>query len=545
MVLILNGQTISLKDNQNIDYVLDIITQMNYEKKLIMSRVDYTGDLTGISADVSVPITFKLTSNDNSLYLECNASINWQGDSSLSFAKKNFSIDFYNEDRSDSYKHKFFKDVDKNDGYHMKANFIDATHARNIVVVNQIKETYKNPLPSNARGVIDGFPVVLYINGEKQGLYTFNLKQHGKTVYGLDKKDPNQLMFRATGTSPTTRFFDLSTDISETSSADWEDRFPKTYTEENKEILNRMLTWMKNVSVAQFRTDAKNYFDIDYLIDYYMYMYMIGATDSAAKNLNIVTYDGVKWYTTFYDKDMVLGIYDWKATVEQKPTVDPTHNSNLWGKLYDAFSKEIEDRYSERDFLGELKQRFIDFTNLIPQDEYDSDYAINKPPVSIYGELSPVEYVCKWIDDRKEYLSKGGNHLVKAKYPATIEDGYVELIIDGSYNIQPLSTYDADGFIGYNCTMGDTQYDFNSFVPIAKGDLFVATTGINTTRYRNYITLYNWSTIDCFKIGVHKDVFGGSGVYNNAQERNADLALFKEYLNNNPIIVYAKLAQSS
>ena len=102
------------------------------------------------------------------------ALIKLQGTSSLSYDKKNYTLKFYKDKEHDE---KLNLDVGwgPQNKYCMKANWIDRTHARNVVTARlaakmQAKYDLMTQAPNN--GLIDGFPVEIYSNGEFLGLYT-------------------------------------------------------------------------------------------------------------------------------------------------------------------------------------------------------------------------------------------------------------------------------------------------------------------------------------------------------------------------------------
>ena len=99
--------------------------------------------------------------------IDIYAKIKLQGTSSLRYEKKNYTITFYEDD---SYENK--KDIDFNFGwgsqnkYCLKANWVDKTHARNIVTANiaaDVQNKYKVLEMTPHKGTIDGEPVEIYI----------------------------------------------------------------------------------------------------------------------------------------------------------------------------------------------------------------------------------------------------------------------------------------------------------------------------------------------------------------------------------------------
>ena len=116
--------------------------------------------------------------------------IKCQGTSSMSYPKKNFTIKSY-KDKDKTKKLKIdFKGWGEQTKFCLKANWIDITHARNVVSarlwgdVVKTRSDYATALPELLRtspnqGAIDGFPVLVYANGVYQGRYTLNIPKDG------------------------------------------------------------------------------------------------------------------------------------------------------------------------------------------------------------------------------------------------------------------------------------------------------------------------------------------------------------------------------
>lgn len=346
--------------------------------------------------------------------------------------KQNYSFDLLEMDGDTKYKPSLKRGFSKTtwvpqDGYHLKANVSDVTHARNIVGVNLVRESYTNPI-TVARACVDGFPVEVYIGEQYHGLYTWNLKQH-RDVYGLGKPTTEEkrkhLMFRGKWSdsdatdehiiSPV-NFRALSTDNSDTGAdnRDWEDRHPKAYKdysnliEPNRSHLNRLITFVKDTHVDSFKNKAPEYFNVEYLIDYYVWSYFGGFTDSLSNNLNIVSYDSQIWYTTFYDLDACFGINhkgdELHPTDLQFPTGYRCATSLLWEKVGVAFRDEIKERYAElrRTTMNptHILKEFKRFEYMIPEEAYARD-------LEKWSTLNGREYgfdtIKTWLEERVKY----------------------------------------------------------------------------------------------------------------------------------------------
>ncbi|MBR6031325.1 MAG: hypothetical protein IKP36_05110 [Bacteroidaceae bacterium] len=59
---------------------------------------------------------------------------------------------------------------------------------------------------------------------------------------------------------------------------------------------------------AYFREHVSEYFDIDYLCTYYLFTEYWASVDQRAKNILWRTWDGLKWYPTYYDGDTAMSI---------------------------------------------------------------------------------------------------------------------------------------------------------------------------------------------------------------------------------------------
>ena len=383
-----------------------------------------TGDTTGMTKEQEVAMSCEFVDiYGEPIFSDKVAKVKWQGATSIWYDKKNYGIKLFESDGETKFKYKAFDDMDANNGYHLKANYIDAWHFRNIVSVNLAKDMYVNPLPSGARGCIDGFPIIIEINGEKQGLYTWNLKQH-KSVYGLDEDNANHLMYRAnSGSASTCSFRALSTDNTPDNTTDWEDRFPETNTAENRAKLNRLISFVMDSDDETFKANFSQYMDLDYAIDYWILCYFGGFTDSLGKNLNIVTFDGNIWYTTFYDCDTTWGIA-WNGASQKAydircPEDYEQPNSLLWERLVANFPTEIYNRYYalRESYLkvNNVLERMQKFVDSIPVEEYEADRKIWTLPTASIN--SGMDFVTTWLAKRASYVDGKMNELVVTIVP--------------------------------------------------------------------------------------------------------------------------------
>lgn len=311
-----------------------------------------------------------LTYVSNDLTFKAYTKIKIQGNSSLKYDKKNYTIKLYENNK---YNDKKNVDVGQNWGeqnkYYLKANWIDKTHSRNIVtsnIVSTIQKKYNLFMDCPNNGQIDGFPTEVYINNEFLGLYTWNIPKDN-WMLNMDNNDPNHIAIISNSHDESTQF---KKEI-ELDNTHWEIEVgPET--EETINKFNRLVKFIKDSTDTEFKNNFYKYLDLDATLNYYIMTNIANLTDNIDKNLMLTTYDGKLWYPNLYDLDTSWGT-NWKGTT----TTDYTKNLNndcensiLWSKFQKNFEKEIADRYFElrKEILTKdnILKEFNNFYKTIP-----------------------------------------------------------------------------------------------------------------------------------------------------------------------------------
>ena len=392
-----------------------------------VAQVNITVNLSGVSKDNPIPA--KLVYNGgNGEGFKSDIEITYQGSSSMQYPKKNFSIDL---DKSIK-----FGNWVAQDSYHLKANWIDATQARNVCVgrlVDDVAATRpfhkqrpwrqewnasyvgssKDAMFDNgAKGHIDGFPIELYINNEYYGLYTWNLKIH-RDNYCMDKSNNNHILLKAESHNNFYQYV----------SGEWEMKNPKRdgYTGEGGNIpsdiittISKPLNWFNSVknSDASFKSGFETYFDKDAMIDYFILLQAFNADDDVDKNLSMCTWDGKKWYFLWYDMDTNFGLYwngghllpsDSDVFAETGPS-----GKNFWGKFYNAYKTETIARWnylktnalSYENVIG----RFSEFMSQISQEAYERDFKKWPDIPSHKNCYTSLGQISKWYSERLTWM---------------------------------------------------------------------------------------------------------------------------------------------
>ena len=325
-------------------------------KDLGMPVINLEGSKEGMSKENEIPMT--LTYSSENVNFTSVANIKWQGGTSTGFEKKNYTVKLFKEDGSKN-KVKIVDSWGKQSKYCLKANWVDASHARNIVsarIYNEIVHSRMlddelEALPNG--GAIDGFPVALYENGQFYGLYTLNIPKDN-WAWGMNDENKMQALLFAGTWSDAVRLNAPIADVNNPEASGFEIEYCST--EDNPEVgcawvsesFNTFINFLTSTTnKTQFRNNAQNYFSVERAIDVLIYTCYIHGDDNMAKNIVWATYDGTKWIPCMYDMDATWGLF-WDGTMNISPKGAYMGGGNLmFSRLLDFYPDEIMARYKE------------------------------------------------------------------------------------------------------------------------------------------------------------------------------------------------------
>lgn len=273
-----------------------------------------SGDVSRMTKEEDVEL--KYVYGDRSGMCTCK----WQGSSSIDYPKKNYTIKFDTGFEA-------FDKYGEQEKYCFKANYIDHSHARNIVCAKlwgDVVRSRKNGNTANIIttlleeipncGAIDGFPCVITINGEYQGLYTFNIPKDG-WMFGMGSGSREAIICAENDMEPWATRFESHATIGEHFSLEYALNENDAGWVETS--LNRLIDAINTVYAnngAGMDDTLPQYLDLESAIDYYIFTTLVGGLDMTNKNYLLVTYDGTKWFFSAYDMDSTFGLhYDGKS----------------------------------------------------------------------------------------------------------------------------------------------------------------------------------------------------------------------------------------
>lgn len=293
------------------------------------------------------------------------ASLKVQGTSSLYYEKKNYTIKFYQDE---THEEKLPVDVGwgEQNVYCLKANWIDRTHARNVVTAKlaaQVQQKYGVLTQAPRNGLVDGFPVEIYSNGQFLGLYTFNIPK-GAWQFGMDEDNPDHIVICGENWEPMNLFY------GEPSFDYWSVEVGEE-NEQNLEKVKDLFNFVINSTDEEFRADFEDHMDMDAALNYYVLADVAYLEDNLGKNMLLVTYDGKVWYLSLYDLDTSWGTnYNGYELLEYVTQLLDFSKSNLFVRMENCFGDELAQRYFElrQDILTKehIMGEFEDFRDQIP-----------------------------------------------------------------------------------------------------------------------------------------------------------------------------------
>lgn len=348
------------------------------------------------------------------------ATLKVQGDTSVNFPKKNFTITFFSDAGCKTKSKHNFRNWGNQSKFVLKANWIDITHARNIVSARLWTDVVKSrsdylSLPAemlNAPnlGVIDGFSVKVYANGIYQGRYTLNMPKD-KWMFNMDDALDSNAALCSEG------FKCLFKDEQQIAidGTDWtdevhEDAVPASVVTK----FNTFYNFVATSSDTDFVNNISNYADVQSFIDYYLFGFVDCGFDSFGKNQMILFYNNGPFIASVYDLDTTWGLYWDGASLLPFDYAESDYitKHNLYVRLKKLFPTQVKNRYEELRAgalsAANIIHRFEEFCNIMPKELIEEDYATttaNGAFVDIPSKnLTSLQQIRNFVASRLTYV---------------------------------------------------------------------------------------------------------------------------------------------
>lgn len=339
--------------------------------------------------------------------------------------------------------------------YCLKANWIDHSHSRNVVSAKLWGMIAKSRSTANANlsglvngGAVDGFPVVVMVNDEFHGLYTFNIPKDGWMMGMVEDATKQQALLGANDHEAATQFKGLLAG----DESDFELEFVSD--ESNTAWVTTSLNRMIQACIDSWGGDLDDvvgqYLDWDSVIDYYIFIVILKGTDMVDKNYLLSTFDGTKWHFTAYDMDSTYGL-NWDGSgltraVSNISFVECAETHRAYELIKRFKTNALKTRYNalRSNVLSETRimQYFENFAWAIPSPVLLED--VKCYPTIPGSSVNSIDQIGRWVRQRLETVDEWINALPAQETPVEPEEP------EEMVNQVPIST-DTDGSI-YNGT---------------------------------------------------------------------------------------------
>lgn len=358
-----------------------------------------------------------------------------QGDTSATFPKKNLNITFSSTADRDEDMDLKIGDIIPHDEWTFKSNWIDNTHARqyaSFLLWSQMMDSRRGwpkrdidhsytgkvgagGFPTGARAHPVGYPAVLYVNDAFYGIGTFAVGKK-KENYNIPKNNPTQIHISM---DANTAWVDITKISTPAMQAQYSFKAPKTQTEATQAAL---AAWdiFASSGQADFTANINTKMDKNNAIDFYLLLAAIGATDLWAnnntKNVQFITWDGVKWFFMPYDLDTTYGLKFEGTTISYLPDTVPgtDRSANLfWMKVRNAYGDDVNQRYADLRNQGIFSPDNLYFLLKQFQSKYSPDLVkadIKKWPTQPSLSVTSIDQILTWFNARLVYLDTYFNY---------------------------------------------------------------------------------------------------------------------------------------
>lgn len=374
----------------------------------------------------------EVTINIDGKFFSSFVGFSVQGDSSAAFAKKNLSLDFFVDEEHKTERKIKLGNLQPHETLVFKANWIDATHSRNIVTNNlweEIVQTRKGfpkrevdvtyvgakgvgSIDTGALGHATGYPCVMYFNNQFYGIGTLNIhKKRGN--YNLEKDNKKHIQFCPAGNG--VEFVGpINTTLLEL-------RNPKIKGyKEGDEITDKTVRasldrlWAYNsLPLDERKAKFDQYYDRVNAADWVILVQFAAAADLLQKNTMYTTYDGNKWFILPFDLDTTYGLnFDGNGL-----GYDTNWNWDSWsilGLIQETILDDVKRRYAELRKSGLLSVDSVYRLNRDIESKFSTELVKleqSKWPEIPSKDFGGIYQVTSWIKDRLKYLDAKYDYL--------------------------------------------------------------------------------------------------------------------------------------
>lgn len=407
--------TIGVPKGEAADAALDSYAE-SYNQ---LPRLSLTGDVTGMSKAEAKVLSYSYSTPDAQTTMSGYAKVKWQGSSSLAYAKKNYKITLYEDEECTTQQEMTVRNSwGAHSKYVLKADWVDHTHARNVAaamlwadcVKTRSESGYSRDKLSAAPnyGAIDGFAVLLEINGHYAGLYMWTIPKE-PWMFGMEG-NAQAVVLAGEKHGDVTRFRAPAEEIGG-DDPDWDYEVEPEDTSAVLENVNAIYAAANTEDDEAAKAALETCVDIESCIDYAIFMDVLGITDNMGKNMLLVSYDGAKWILSAYDLDTAFG-NAWDGKSWYRPDDDSEgsafSDSKLLMRVWQLYRAEYIQRraWLMQNVLTPLRTaHYVDDLRAGMSDELLMGETQMYPDIPM-ARADGVQQINRYMQQRREHIER-------------------------------------------------------------------------------------------------------------------------------------------
>lgn len=405
--------------------VLDTIHSLSFNQRISVDRKGKVFSLF-ITKFPLVHLTVDTMLNENTkvlgryTYFNKNrlirngVGLEYRGNLSLTYPKKTYDLEFWKDSVIDDSKDLSFKNLRKDDDWILDGLYNEPLRIRSNFAMDlwvSIHKPFYQELEPSAKSGVEAVFVEVFRNKRYQGIFSLS-ESVDRKLLGLRKNDVNSIkgeLFKASSYEGAPAF--KKSPKYNNLFPHWggfEMIFPVIDYESHWQNLAELVDLVVNGTDDEFTNQIGTKVDIANVIDYFLFVNLLRATDNLGKNYYLARYkkEGTYFFVP-WDLDGVMGIIQDGKRI---PTTNDILSNGLFDRLLllnpNGYRAQLKTRWSnlrKKEFNNKTLLRALNmqYTKLREEKVYEREYMIwpNERPLE-----HEFEYLTSWLKKRLFFL---------------------------------------------------------------------------------------------------------------------------------------------
>ncbi|WDF46936.1 CotH kinase family protein [Chryseobacterium sp. KACC 21268] len=346
-----------------------------------------------------------------------NAGIEYRGDTSQNYPKKSFEIEFWKDEKGNDTQDLSLLGLREDKDWNLQAMYNEPLKISSVAsweFWDRMSGLYYQNLEPKAKAGISMKYAEVFVNNSYQGLYAVSEKMDRKQLK-LKKNTETEVrgeLYKSSTYDENTQYIGVSDYNNDSKTwGGYEYTYPKDL--RNWSDFYNLHFFAVFASKELFESEYKVRYDSDNLVNYFIFINTLRATDNMGKNFYTARYDkNEKYFLVPWDLDSVLG-RDWISVPED--ITDDFKSNGLFQRLWederkDGFRFDLNRRWlelrSSTISVDKIMQILMDnFNYLKDNGAYERDQIANSGS-TISSEYEEFSYIREWLTKRIAFLDR-------------------------------------------------------------------------------------------------------------------------------------------